>query len=608
MRLSPFMCGDVRSFRVMGGREYVEWERLRTTRMTDVALVGEWSVTEQVVWPLAAFLEDRAEEILGRTERAWESSILLFAHLTTEQRTRIHTLARASLHIWAVRMRQDPSYARQVFELGQEWGTLASEWQLHVYSFTKILELLRRVSWEYLTEHYPADQLDPQTIFLLGRTNDQILEDLRVPLMTTYLQQREVEMAHTRFSLEGPLTLPGRSLLLELANRLLANEARVVPAWLERVRTIPGVTPAMEELLERRGVALVELLLSLLQSPTAETSAVSLANVRAVGLESAQAGVSFREMFHALQQLRPILWDSVYEIYRREQYWHPAEFIEVLARLHLLLDLFSEGIGQAYLQQKEMIIQEQAEALHRRDLNLAREMLESLLPHERLVVPATDVGAVWIPSREIGGDFFDVFAVEDGDLLLLIGDVSGKGISAALLVSMVKYVIKANAPWHRSPATLLMVANRIFYQDMGTEFFVTMFLARYSPGTGRLIYSSAGHDPGFICRGGVSARVTALPSQGPILGVFPEVILEERRLWLQPDDIMLLYTDGLINVRCEGQREVTSRHLCAFIRQQAELPAQELAHALVEMAIAGCTTTDDITVLIAKRHEAAFHV
>ena len=112
----------------------------------------------------------------------------------------------------------------------------------------------------------------------------------------------------------------------------------------------------------RRGTRWSSLLLTLLQSPTPETGAASLTNVRAIGLESAQAGVSFQEMFHALQQLRPILWDTVYEIYRREQYWHPAEFIEVLARLHLLLDLFSEGIGQAYLQQKEMIIQEQAEA------------------------------------------------------------------------------------------------------------------------------------------------------------------------------------------------------------------------------------------------------
>ena len=213
----------------------------------------------------------------------------------------------------------------------------------------------------------------------------------------------------------------------------------------------------------------------LLQSPTPETGAASLTNVRQIGLESAQAGVSFQEMFHALQQLRPTLWDTVYEIYRREQYWHPAEFIEVLARLHLLLDLFSEGIGQAYLQQKEMIIQEQAEALHKRDLNLAREILESLLPNQRLTLPQTDIGSVWMPSREIGGDFYDVFALEGGDVVFILGDVSGKGISAALLVSMVKYVIKANAPWYNSPAALLTVANRLFYQDMGPEMFVTMF-------------------------------------------------------------------------------------------------------------------------------------
>ena len=363
----------------------------------------------------------------------------------------------------------------------------------------------------------------------------------------------------------------------------------------------------MEELLQRRGEALVELLLMLLQSPTAETGAASLSNVRDIGLESAQAGVSFQEMFHALQQLRPILWDMVYEVYRREQYWHPAEFIEVLARLHLLLDLFSEGIGQAYLRQKEMIIQEQAEELRKRDLNLAREMLESLLPSKHLQVPHTDIGAVWTPSREIGGDFYDIFPIDNDDVMILLGDVSGKGISAALLVSMVKYVVKANAPLHRSPAALLMVANRLFYQDMGPELFVTMFAARYTPATGKLLYTSAGHDPCYLCRDGERARLQTLESQGPVLGIFQEITLRDRRLWIQPRDVLLLYTDGLVNLRCPDKHLTTGKQLCRFISAHRELPAESLAQALVQDTIGDCETTDDITVVTLKRESVPDH-
>ncbi|HOF88029.1 MAG TPA: PP2C family protein-serine/threonine phosphatase [Armatimonadota bacterium] len=550
---------------------------------------------------LGDYLAAHAEEIVRRTERVWESSILLFAELDDEQRARIRWLAVQTLGVWNLRLRQDSSYARQVHELGQQWGEQAARWSLHIYSFTRALELLIQTLWEYIAETYPLEQLSPAAVFFIGRLRDQVIENISVPLLSVYLQQREVSMAQTRFTLDSPLTLPGRSLLLELRTRLLATRDRVLPAWVESVRRSAQATESMEGLLAQRGGQLLDLLLSLLQSPTPETGAVSLSTMRQIGLDSAQAGVSFREMFHALQQLRPILWESVYEIYRFEQYWHPAEFIEALARLHLLLDLFSEGIGQAYLQQKEMIIQEQAEALHRRDLSLAREILESLLPQRALTFPTVEIGATWLPSREIGGDFYDVFELDDGDIVLLIGDVSGKGISAALLVSMVKYVLKANAPYHRSPASLFRVANRLFYTDMGPELFVTAFVARYTPSTGRLVYSSAGHDPGYLCRAVAPSRTITLPSQGPALGIFPDITLKDRRVVLSEHDVVFLYTDGLVNMRRGGALRMDVQDLCQFVHRHRALPAPAMVQQVVDEVTASCEATDDITALVLKR-------
>jgi serine phosphatase RsbU (regulator of sigma subunit) len=560
---------------------------------------GGYDVNDAALLPLAAFLDARADEIVRRAEGVWESTILLFSQLDAEQQDALRALAVASVRIWAMRLRQAPTYARDVHALGQEWGEQASAWQLHVYSFTKALDLLALTTWEYLAEQYPMAQLTPATVFTVGRSRDQVLDDLRIPLLSTYLHRREVAMDETRFTLQGTLSLPGRSLLLELGNRLQANKERVMPEWMDSVRQLGGVTPAMEELLQRRGVNFVELLLYLLQNPTAEAGAAGLGSVRAIGLESAQAGVSFREMFHALQQLRPILWDTVYEIYRREQYWHPAEFIEVLARLHLLLDLFSEGIGQAYLRQKEIIIQQQAEQLHRRDLKLARDILRNLLPARSLAVPETELGFVWRPAREIGGDFYDIILLDDGDVLLFLGDVSGKGISAALLVSMVKYVLKANAPWHRSPAALLSEANRFYFQDMGAEMFVTLFAARYTPSTGRLVYTSAGHDPCYLCR--ANGKIEELTSQGPVLGVFPEISLRDRRLRVSTGDTLFLYTDGLVNVRCEPPREIDCAFLCAFLAAHRADPPQRVVSTLIQELLSSCETTDDITMLLLKR-------
>ncbi|MHB9026580.1 MAG: PP2C family protein-serine/threonine phosphatase [Armatimonadota bacterium] len=560
-------------------------------------------MADPALLPLATFIEEHAREVVLRVERSWESSILLFAQLTDPQRETIRRLSVETIALWAIRLRQDPAYARRVHELGQEWGEQASGWELHVYSFTKAISLLARATWDFLGEHYPMDRLSPDTVFFLGRSRDQVLDDIQIPLLSTYLQKRQFETEQSGFSLRGALSLPGRSLLHELANRLQSNKERVIPAWIDSVRHAPGASREMEALLQRRGSAMVDLLLSLLQSPTPETGAASLSNVRTIGLESAQAGVSFQEMFHALQQLRPILWDTVYEIYRREQYWHPAEFIEVMARLHLLLDLFSEGIGQAYLQQKEMIIQDQSEALRRRDLNLAREMLESLLPKKTFTIPHSDIGTVWIPAGEIGGDFYDIVPLEDDDIMFIIGDVSGKGISAALLVSMVKYVLKANAARHRSPAALLTVANRLFYQDMGPELFVTLFAARYTPSTGKVTYTSAGHDTCYICRNGNQGRMVSLSSRGPLLGVFPEVDLTDQHVQMREGDALVLYTDGLINLRCKGRSAMSSVRLCHTLRRHHQLPAQELVEALLGETLDSCEPTDDITLLLVKRQD-----
>jgi len=136
---------------------------------------------------------------------------------------------------------------------------------------------------------------------------------------------------------------------------------------------------------------------------------------------------------------------------------------------------------------------------------------------------------------------------------------------------------------------------------MGPELFVTMFVARYTPETGKLMYSSAGHDPCYICRGSKSERSLELPSQGPVLGIFPEVELEDCEHILQPGDSLLLYTDGLVNVRCEHEYSVDSRRLCNTLRKHGNLPAQAQAQGLFEDITRGCEQTDDITILIARR-------
>ena len=120
---------------------------------------GGYNVADTALIPLADFLEKSADEIVLRAERAWESSILLFAQLADEQRAQIRRLARETVRMWALRLRQDPNYARVVHELGQEWGEQAGGWNLHVYSFTRAIDLLAHALWEYLAANYPMERL-----------------------------------------------------------------------------------------------------------------------------------------------------------------------------------------------------------------------------------------------------------------------------------------------------------------------------------------------------------------------------------------------------------------------------------------------------------------
>ncbi len=104
-----------------------------------------------------------------------------------------------------------------------------------------------------------------------------------------------------------------------------------------------------------------------------------------------------------------------------------------------------------------------------------------------------------------------------------------------------------------------------------------------------------------MCRHDDNRRTIELPSQGPALGIFPDATLQDRQVTLMPGDVMLLYTDGLVNVRCNGRRQVNSRRFCGIIRDHQTLPAQQLVQALLTHTVANCDPTDDITVLVVKR-------
>jgi len=177
--------------------------------------------------------------------------------------------------------------------------------------------------------------------------------------------------------------------------------------------------------------------------------------------------------------------------------------------------------------------------LQRREQELAaaRSVQELMIPHEKLETPGFEVDSVYNPAAEVGGDFFHVQPTSDGGLLVIIGDVAGKGLQAAMNVSMLMGALRRTT--ERSPVKILESLNRVL---VGSDSFTTCQAAWFGA-DGELVIASAGHLPPYI-----NSQEIHLPGGLP-LGVLPEVTYDEIRLYLHPGDRILLLSDGVVEAR-----------------------------------------------------------
>lgn len=171
------------------------------------------------------------------------------------------------------------------------------------------------------------------------------------------------------------------------------------------------------------------------------------------------------------------------------------------------------------------------------ELAAARSVQELMIPQEKIQTPGFEVDSVYDPANEVGGDFFHVQPIEDGGLLVIIGDVAGKGLKAAMNVSMLMGGLRRTP--ERSPAKILESLNRVL---TGSESFTTCQAAWFSA-DGEVIIANAGHLPPYL-----NSQEIAIPGGLP-LGVLPDVTYEEVRLYLHPGDRILLMSDGVVEAR-----------------------------------------------------------
>ncbi|MCM2254743.1 MAG: SpoIIE family protein phosphatase [Vicinamibacteria bacterium] len=188
----------------------------------------------------------------------------------------------------------------------------------------------------------------------------------------------------------------------------------------------------------------------------------------------------------------------------------------------------------------------------RKELELCRRIQEELLPHGALHFPFAEVKGVSIPAREVGGDFFDYFALPGGQAVILVGDVSGKGVGAALLMANVQATLRARLPLVKDLAELATALDEEIEKTTPAAVYLTLFLAILEPERRALRYVNAGHNTQFLLHG--AGGFEELSSTGRPLGLLPGGGYEEREVSLQAGDCLFLFTDGLTEAEnAEGE-------------------------------------------------------
>lgn len=234
------------------------------------------------------------------------------------------------------------------------------------------------------------------------------------------------------------------------------------------------------------------------------------------------------------------------------------------------------------------------------DMKMAAEIQRGLLPGAAPAVPGYDLAGSNRPTRAVGGDYYD-FTVDQGRLLFALGDVAGKGTSAALLMAVLRAAVRGH--WSEGSAAEAMARiNRTICQNVTEGKYITFFLGRLDPPSGRVSYVNAGHLPPLLIRAG--GGVETLTEGGMVLGMFDPVPYAEGSAELRSGDILLVFSDGVTET-CDPQgEEFGEGRLVALAVEKRELGAEELQAAILkelDRYSEDTRATDDRTLIVLKR-------
>ncbi len=241
--------------------------------------------------------------------------------------------------------------------------------------------------------------------------------------------------------------------------------------------------------------------------------------------------------------------------------------------IHTFADFLAIQIVNARYQEEQV-----NSRVFSRELEIARNIQRSLLPKSLPLVPGFTLAGFCESARQVGGDFYDVLRITEDSLLLIIADVMGKGIPAAIFAAILRSVLRAVPEWTSEPAALLTRANRLLFEELsGVDMFITAQLIYVDMRQRRFVAASAGHCPTLLALGR-TGPVKAIAPEGLPLGILPDTVYSNQEEQLGDDSTVLLYTDGLTEARNARGEFFGQERLMHWL--QASLKRHETAEAL----------------------------
>jgi len=237
-----------------------------------------------------------------------------------------------------------------------------------------------------------------------------------------------------------------------------------------------------------------------------------------------------------------------------------------------------------------------------KELEIAKGIQQSFLPDAAPDIAGIEIAAKNIPALEVGGDFYDFIPLGKDRWGLVIADVSGKGVPAALFMALSRTLIRASTLASADPAVAIGHANQLICEDSKTSMFVTLFYAILDSRAMTLDYVNAGHNPPLLLKG-TSSDVVLLRAKGIALGLTDDVDLQSVRMDLRPGDVLVLYTDGVTEAINDREEEFGEQRLLSVITENRMLPAGELLEEILAAinTFAGSRPQhDDITLMVLR--------